>query len=187
MRSKSEDYQSIHLFSTLLSRSANTSLMHHYNLSYEMRFMIPESRLIRGELVIRDLSLPDEVLLARKSLVRWLALSLGMILPNESRILLLDVFDVLLDFHSKGDSPTTRDVLARMEKVSGQEQNPKAVYYHLQRLMESGLLTRKKGRYYFGDGEGQKLGAVFREAYLQRADKAFSNIDTVLDKLQKSY
>ena len=40
--------------------------------------MIPESRLIRSEITIRDMALPEDVLLARKSLIRWIALSLGV-------------------------------------------------------------------------------------------------------------
>ena len=61
--------------------------------------MIPESKLIKSELTIRELALPEDVLLARKSLIRWVALSLGMIHPNESRRLLLDILEVLFEFH----------------------------------------------------------------------------------------
>ena len=113
--------------------------------------MITESRLIRSEFTIRELALPDDVLLARKSLVRWIALSLGMILPNESRKLLLDILEALLEFHVKGEVPTTKDIIIRLQELTKEEQNPKAVYYHLQRLKDFGILTRKKGRYYLGN------------------------------------
>jgi len=149
--------------------------------------MIPESRLIRSELTIRELSLPADVLLARKSLIRWLALSLGMILPNESRQLLLDLLDVILEFHIKRQNPTTKDILARLGEVTKEPPNPKAVYYHLQRLMEFGILIRKKGRYYLGDGESEGLREIFRRCYLRRADQAFENISFALDKLEGSY
>ena len=109
--------------------------------------MIPESRLIKSEIVIREMSLPDDVLLAKKSLVRWIALSLGLILPNESRMLLLDVLDALLYFHVKNENPTTQDILARLKKQTKKEPNPKAVYYHLLKLKEADILIRKKGRY----------------------------------------
>ena len=149
--------------------------------------MIPESRLIKSELTIRELSLPEDVLLARKSLLRWVALSLGMILPNESRTLILDIMDVVFEFHVKGDAPTTKDIIARLEEKTKSEQNPKAVYYHLQRLKDSGILSRKKGRYYLGEGESRNLGEIFRKIYMKRADIAFSNIETALEKLESGY
>ncbi|MFH0738123.1 MAG: hypothetical protein V1827_05755 [Candidatus Micrarchaeota archaeon] len=149
--------------------------------------MIPESRLIRSELTIRELALPDDVLLARKSLIRWLALSLGMILPNESRRLLLDILEVVFESHVKGDAPTTKDIIDRLKAITKEEQNDKAVYYHLLRLKELGLLCRKKGRYYLAEGEGKKLKEIVRGFYLRKADGAFSNIDKALEKLESGY
>jgi len=149
--------------------------------------MIPESRLIRSEFTLRELSLPDDVLLARKSLVRWLALSLGMIMPNESRKLLLDILEVLLEAHVKNETPTTKDILARLEELTKSKQNPKAVYYHLQRLKDFGILRRKKGRYSLGEGEGKSLKETFRHFYLDKTDSAFGNIAAALDKLENGY
>lgn len=149
--------------------------------------MIPESKLIRSELTLRELSLPDDVLLARKSLVRWLALSFGMIAPNETRRLLLDILDVLLEFQAKKETPTTRDIVARLEEMAKKKQNPKAVYYHLQKLMESGLLTRRKGRYCFGDDENKSLSEIFRGFYVKKTDMTFTNITKALEKLEGSY
>jgi len=149
--------------------------------------MIPESRLIRSELTIRELALPDDVLLARKSLIRWLALSLGMILPNESRRLLLDILEVIFECHVKEEAPTTKDIIERLEAQTKEKQNPKAVYYHLQRLKDSGLLCRKKGRYYLGDGEGRSLRAIIRRFYMGKAEAAFPNIERALEKLENGY
>ncbi|NYZ73828.1 hypothetical protein H0O00_01675 [Candidatus Micrarchaeota archaeon] len=149
--------------------------------------MIPESRLIMSEFTLRELSLPDDVLLARKSLIRWLALSLGMILPNESRRLLLDILEVLVEFHVRNENPTTRDIMARLEEQTKAKPNPKAVYYHLQRLKAFGILARKKGRYHLGYGDGKNLRETFRQFYLNKADSAFANIATALDKLENSY
>ena len=149
--------------------------------------MIPESKLIRSELTIRELALPDDVLLARKSLIRWIALSLGMILPNESRRLLLDILEVIFEFHVKNEAPTTKDILARLKELTKSEQNPKAVYYHLLRLKNVGILTRKKGRYYLGDGEKRALREIFRDFYLKKTDAALTNIESALDKLESGY
>ncbi|MBU0532127.1 hypothetical protein KKB44_01405 [Candidatus Micrarchaeota archaeon] len=149
--------------------------------------MIPESKLINSELTIRELALPDDVLLARKSLLRWIALSLGMIAPNESRTLLLDVLDVLFEFHVKAEPPTTKDIILRLEEKSKNKQNPKAIYYHLQRLKNSSILTRKKGRYYLGEGDEKDLEEVFRMIYMKKTDHAFSKIGKALGKLENAY
>ncbi|MFH1394082.1 MAG: hypothetical protein ABII71_04965 [Candidatus Micrarchaeota archaeon] len=149
--------------------------------------MIPESKLIKSEITIRELSLPDDVILARKSLIRWLALSLGLITPNESRRLLLDVFDSLLDFHVKSENPTTKDILDQLESKTKAKQNPKAVYYHLLRLKDFGIISRKKGRYFFGDGEGKRLSELFKHFYMMKTNQAFENIETALNKLESKY
>lgn len=148
--------------------------------------MIPESKLIKSEIVIREMSLPDDVLLAKKSLVRWIALSLGLILPNESRMLLLEVLDALLYFHVKKQNPTTQDILSKLE-TKNRKPNPKAVYYHLLKLKDAGILMRKKGRYSLSEDEGKPLPELFREMYLRKANSAFENVDAALKKLQDSY
>jgi hypothetical protein len=149
--------------------------------------MIPESKLIKSEFTIRELALPDEVLLARKSLVRWVALSLGLILPNESRRLLLDILEAIIEFHVKNEQPTTKDIITKLEELTKEKQNPKAVYYHLLRMKELGVLSRKKGRYQLGDGEKRSLKDIFREFYMKKTDAAFGNIATALDKLENGY
>ena len=148
--------------------------------------MIPESRLIKSEIVIREMSLPGEVLMAKKSLVRWIALSLGLILPNESRTLLLDVFDALVYFHVKKENPTTQDILLRLKSQTKTEPNPKAVYYHLLKLKDAGILMRKKGRYALSEEEGKPLAQLFKEIYYKKADSAFNNVGAALQKLQDS-
>lgn len=153
----------------------------------EKPLMIPESRLIRSELTIRELALPDDVLMARKSLIRWLALSLGLIMPNESRTLLLDILETLVECHMKEEAPTTKDIIARVSELTKEGQNEKAVYYHLLRLKNLGVLTRKKGRYYLGDGEGRNLKDIFRQFYSRKADAAFANIGIALEKLENGY
>jgi len=149
--------------------------------------MIPESKLIRSELTIRELALPDDVLIARKSLIRWLALSLGLILPNESRRLLLDILEALFEFHVRNEAPTTKDIVARIEAATREKQNEKAVYYHLLRLKNMGILVRKKGRYYLGDGETRNLREIFKQFYARKAESAFDGIGTALEKLENGY
>lgn len=149
--------------------------------------MLPESSLIRSELIIRDLSLPDEVKMARKSLVRWLALSLGLMLPNESRRLLLDVLETLVYFHVRNETPTTKDILAKLEEISGKAPYPKAVYYHLLRLKDIGLISRKKGRYWFGDTPGMRLNDILRDFYASKMSDIYRNLDEAAKRLEESY
>lgn len=149
--------------------------------------MLPESNLIKSELMLRELSLPEEVKLARKSLVRWLALSLGLVLPNESRTLLLDVLETLIYFHARNEKPTTKDIISKLETSTGKPPYPKAVYYHLLRLKESGLLSRKKGVYFFGDGSGKKLNDLLRDFCNSKMINIFRNLDEAVTRLEDTY
>jgi hypothetical protein len=147
--------------------------------------MIPESKLIENEVVIRKLRLPDEVLLTRKSIIRWLALSLGLINPNESRTVVIDLLDALFDFHYEGKQPTTKEILDRMKEKTGEEQNPKAVYYHLQRLMDMEMLERKKGEYSFGSGDERDLATIFRRIYEAKMNAAFTDLGRAFSRISQ--
>jgi DNA-binding transcriptional ArsR family regulator len=149
--------------------------------------MIPESKYIKKEITLREMALPDEVKMTRKSLVRWLALSLGLISANESRWLMLDLLDVLFLFHVKKEQPTTQQIISKLEEATGKKQNPKAVYYHLLKLKEAGIITRKKGNYSIGDGDWVKLSEHFRQFYAKRSEEAFKNIDEAFGKLETGY
>ena len=149
--------------------------------------LIPEAKLLRNELTLRDLSLPDDVLLARKSLIRWTALSLGLISPNESRRLLLDIFDVLLNFHVRKEAPTTAQIIDKLIESGGDKKNTKAVYYHLLKLKEKGIIIRKKGRYYLWGEDWKTLSEIFRDFYYRKADEMFKRMDIALKKLEESY
>jgi repressor of nif and glnA expression len=149
--------------------------------------MLPESKSIKSELLLRDMSLSDDVKIARKSLIRWVALSLGLIMENESRRLVLDIIEALVYFHAKKEQPTTAQIITKMEELTGKKQNPKAVYYHLLKLKEAGILSRKKGAYFFGDGSNRKLSEIMREHYFSKANHCFVNISEALDRLEGSY
>ncbi|MEM3422405.1 MAG: hypothetical protein QXF35_03720 [Candidatus Bilamarchaeaceae archaeon] len=147
--------------------------------------MIPESKLIKSEILLRELALPEEVLLARKSIVRWLALSLGLINPNESRTIIIDLLDTLLYFHFAGKKPTTKDIIDKMMKSGATEKNIKAIYYHLERLKENGIINRKKGEYFFGDESTQNLAEIFKKIYEKRSSEIFKNIERVCARLAR--
>ncbi len=50
-----------------------------------------------------------------------------------------------------------------------------------------GLVTRKKGRYYFGNGEEKKLSQIFREFYISKMHETFKNIEEAFNKLESNY
>jgi hypothetical protein len=117
---------------------------------------INESKLIEHELVIRKLRLPKEVLETRRSIVRWLALSLGIINPGESRQSIIPVLDALLYFQfTKKLDPNVKEMSTY---ISGTWEaiNEKTLRYHLLRLKKANLAGNSKGQYfliYNGDGE----------------------------------
>ena len=59
---------------------------------------IPESDYIENAVTLRKLRLPDEVQMTRRGLVRWLALSMGLISPGETRQSVLSLLDGFLYF-----------------------------------------------------------------------------------------
>lgn len=146
--------------------------------------MIPESKFIRKEIVLRNMWLADEVRLTRKSMVRWVALSLGLISEKESRDLIVDLLDVLFEFFAKGEEPTTQEILDKLKVKTNEEPNPKAVYYHLQKLMDQGLLRREKGKYFISR-ENKRLSVAVKELYLKEVNEALGEITKALEMLEK--
>jgi DNA-binding transcriptional ArsR family regulator len=149
--------------------------------------MIPESKYILNETVIRDLSLNDDILVTKKSTIRWLALSLGLINPNESRKQVFDLLETLIDFHYNSVAPTTSEILEKMDIDPSSSNRHKAIYYHLSRLQNSGLINRKKGKYYFSSeiDDFRPLDLILKELYLKRIDAVFSKISTASKKISK--
>ena len=155
---------------------------------------MPENALIRGEVTVRELQLSEDVKLTRKGLVRWLALSLGLISPHESRIGLLEVLEALFFFHfRKKDShfePGIHDILAKIKEIKKAEPNPKAVRYHLLQLKKLGIIETKKRKYRFVLApmqENEELSAALSHVYHQRMDSSFDKVRKALSLLEKTF
>lgn len=146
--------------------------------------MIPEAELIKREVLVRNMALSDEVRLTRKSLLRWIALSLGLVSPKESRTIVIDVLDVLLSEFSHGRKPTTREIYALVEKKRKGQLSEKTVYYHLQRLAGMGLIHRERGRYFISK-EKEGLRESVRKVYEREFSEAFENIGKALDSVER--
>ena len=155
---------------------------------------MPESELIRGECLVRELQLREDVRLTRKGLVRWLALSLGLISPKESRTGLLEVLEALLFFHHQGremkSDPDIHQLLAKIKEIRKSEPNPKAVRYHLLQLKRLGIIETKKRKYRFVLApmqEDDDLAEGLSHVYRQRMDAAFEKMRRALSLLEKTW
>ncbi len=152
---------------------------------------MPESQLIEGELILRDMQLSRDVRLTKASLTRWLALAMGLISPNESRTTMLDLFDALitLQFEKRAD-PDMREIMEEMDDGGKEKATEKAVRYHLLRLKNLGLIDRRKGRYFFTVSplsEKYDLPATIDYALKRRSDTAISKMKDAARELQESF
>ncbi|MDE1824268.1 MAG: hypothetical protein KGI00_00670 [Candidatus Micrarchaeota archaeon] len=108
-----------------------------------------EAALIESEFTIRSLRLSKEVMETRRSIIRWLALSLGVINPGESRLSSLSVLDALVYFQfTKNVDPEVAQLVDYIKK-NWEEINEKTLRYHLLRMKKMGIVENSKGRFYF--------------------------------------
>ncbi|VVB56940.1 Uncharacterised protein [uncultured archaeon] len=150
---------------------------------------LPESSLIRQEHIVRDMQLLSEVKLTKRGLVRYLALSLGLISPNESRTLMLDIFEALCGAHFAHEEPDINLLMDRINAVRPAEQPAqiKAVRYHLHQLKEKGILEKKGGHYKFvlpPMAEKPDLGDALEYVYLTNAKNALEKMKKALTTLE---
>jgi hypothetical protein len=148
---------------------------------------MPESKLIRSEIIIRDMQLTDDVKMTRNSLVRWLALSTGLISPKESRRNMIALLDALLFFAFEGKEADVHEIL---EKINEGEQktNEKAIRYHLLVLQKKGLIERNKGQYRFAvppSATDSEVATSFEQVYKKQSEEAFLRIRQALSALKK--
>ena len=107
-----------------------------------------ESKLIEREFTLRDVHLTREVTETRRSIVRWLALSLGIISPGESRLTAVSVLDALLYYQFNERKDPSVEEMTEYIKNSWSDINEKTLRYHLLQLKNTGILNNSKGKYY---------------------------------------
>ncbi len=141
--------------------------------------LVNESVLIEREIHLRNLSITNEVVETRRSMIRWLALSLGVINPGESRLSALAVLDSMLYFQfDKRAEPTVADISEYIDN-KWDRMNEKTLRYHLLQLKNMGIVKHARGRYSMvGPSEGDKYDEVaWVNSYFQ------SEIKSVQDKV----
>ena len=109
--------------------------------------MLNEAKLVETELTLRNLQMNKEVMETRRSIVRWLALSLGVISPGESRLTAVSVLDALLYFSFKERrDPDVPEMVEYLAKAWGPI-NEKTLRYHLLQLKKINITSNSGGRY----------------------------------------
>ncbi len=137
---------------------------------------IPESELIKKEFVLRVLYPDSSVKLSKQSSIRFIALSLGLISPNESRTAVLDILEVLLDSHMEGKGLTSYEII---EKLKSKNIDEKTIYYHLKKLADYGIITKKSGEYFVGDGFEKDFTKIVENLYKSALNDMLSSVKEV--------
>lgn len=151
----------------------------------------PEAALVRKTFVFRKMDLPPSVELTKRSLLRWFALSFGLISERESRDTILNVLDALFYFLlSKKQDPSTLDVQAYIGEKYHKRVGEKLLRYHLNKLIALELLSRKSSRYCLNNNpyaEPNELVESFRHWVKQPVNQTMDDVEGVLSKLASSY
>ena len=108
-----------------------------------------EAELIQRELTIRDLRVSKEVLQTKRSSARWLALTLGIINPGESRLSAVAVLDSMIYFQFiKKQDPTVKEMTDYINQY-WEPINEKTLRYHLLRMKRMGYIDNEQSKFYF--------------------------------------
>ena len=108
-----------------------------------------EASLIESEFTVRNLRLPKEVMETRRSAIRWLALSLGILNPGESRLSAIAVLDAMVYFQFvKNYDPTVKDLVDYINK-NWEGMNEKTLRYHLLQMKKMGFVENSQAKFYF--------------------------------------
>lgn len=150
----------------------------------------PEAELVRKTFTIRQMDLPPQVLDTKRSLVRWFALSFGLISEKESRSTILDVLDALFTLQlSKKTFPTTAQLLQHL-KAGGKKVDEKLLRYHLKRLIDVGLIERRKGKLMFSvapNADKNDVVAGFRHSVCSPLAESSERVCFALGKIREKY
>ena len=151
----------------------------------------PEAELVRRVFVVREMDLPPQVLLTKRSLLRWFALASGMISEQESRSTVLEVLDALFYFQfQKRLDPTVLEIIKYIKEKHSKKVSEKLLRYHLNKLVALNLLQRKSTKYSFNPspyGERKDLKASYNYWIREQLEKSLKDLEFVIGKLQEGY
>ena len=150
----------------------------------------PEAEYVRKTFIIRQMDFPPEVAMTKRSLLRWFALAFGLISEKESRSTVLDVLDALFTLQlSHKTSPTTAELLIFL-KGSQKKIDEKLLRYHLKRLIDVGLIERRKGKLSFTSNpqsEKTDLAAGFEHNIGAPLQESLRRVSIAIGKISEKY
>ncbi|OJI08302.1 hypothetical protein Micr_00159 [Candidatus Micrarchaeum sp.] len=149
---------------------------------------INEAKLIQAEVKLRNLLVTKEVTETRRSMVRWLALSLGIINPGETRLSAIYVLDAMLYFQFQKKQDPNVEELSEYISKSWQPINEKTLRYHLLQLKTSNIIVHSKGRYsmlFPEDGEKYDESAWIRGYFESEISPIREKIASVIREIKK--
>ncbi len=151
----------------------------------------PEAGLIRKTIVLRKLDLPPSVLLTKRSLLRWLALSFGLMSEKESRTTLLEILDALFYFLFKRKvNPSSAEIKKYLENEKHINISERLVRYHLNKLIELGVIARRNACYYINPAPNAEREDLVASAdyYIKKEVEEWSNqVKQALEKFLEFY
>lgn len=152
---------------------------------------VPESELVRKTFTIKKMDLPPSVQLTKRSLLRWFALSFGLLSEQESRDTVLNVLDAVFHFLlARKKNPTTLELQAYIEAKYKKKISEKLLRYHLNRLISLELLQRKQNKYFLNSspsGERNNVVDSFNHWIRKPVNESLDEIERVLGKISSSY
>lgn len=152
---------------------------------------VPESELVRKTFTVKKMDLPPSVLLTKRSLLRWFALSFGLLSEQESRDTVLNVLDGVFHFLlAKGKNPTTLELQAYIDGKYRRKISEKLLRYHLNRLILLELLQRKQNKYFLNSSPFHERDSVvdsFNHWIRKPVNESLDEIEKVLGKISQSY
>jgi hypothetical protein len=152
--------------------------------------MLPEASLVTKEYVIRDLQVSGSTRMTKKSLVRWFALSLGLISPGETRPGMLGVLEALFHYQfSRRRDPDIHEIVEYAQREN-KGANEKAIRYHLLTLKQAGIVERSQGAYHFAIprmSEKGDVAALFEQNYRGCVEQALVKIIATVKLIKEMY
>ena len=151
----------------------------------------PESELVRKTFTLKQMDLPPSVQLTKRSMLRWFAMSFGLLSEQESRDTVLNVLDSLFYFLLfKKQNPSTIELQTYISDKYGKKISEKLLRYHLNRLIALEFVQRKRNRYFLNNNpstEPDDLVESFNFWVKKPVNESLDGIGLVLGKISDSY
>jgi len=151
----------------------------------------PESELVRKSFTVKKMDFPPSVQLTKRSMLRWFAISFGLLSEQESRDTVLNVLDSLFYFLlSKKQNPSTIELQTYISDKYGKKISEKLLRYHLNRLIASEFVQRKRNRYFLNNNpfsEPDNLVESFNYWVKKPVNESLDGIGLVLEKIVSNY